>query len=627
MPKCSRKVCHSIDAEYRDAKVGLCGPMWGFDYSVMKKGFVFNLSPAPKKGLSYGNVEVGGYPRQVALYREILKNLDPPAQVNGYGEPEDVFCSLLSEYGHFSFHAFNNWSFHTGVKPLNKELRQKLHFTVSNTKLQKKFYVSFLTSEGDTMKPVIPFAYGAWFSSVRGKVPVNWGINPIMAEQFPAMLEYYYENASENDYFFAGCSGAGYVYPNLLPDVTQFAKHTGRLMELADISIVDIWGGDNPEKLEEYAAAAKPEGFTHLGGPARIKMLKQGIPVIFHELSYWQENAKKDLTGKDPGWKDLSRDEKNRAMAGWLAEKIRGIASRNEPPFFITVYGDLHGFEEGPEIYKMTSDILGVEKFKVARLDEMISAARLANTGKVLAAYPKCLFYSKGLRVASWDIRVQNLQDKAEKVRIEVKSAGIEQIGPEKEFLFKPWDAGYVNIRARLDSEKGEAQVVLSYGNRREEKNVAFSAIDGDVPESAALRLSYSAVNLPHAGGGRIEDRESIFGEAWSSREGSPCHIIYGPYESLPDGKYTAFFRLKTAERIPEPVCVLDVFSGGTGGAHRSEEIYIKGIDFKKAGEYQWFRVPFEWSSRSGLAEFRVFWTGKAAISVDCVAVFKTEGK
>ncbi len=116
------------------------------------KGFVFNLACTAEKIISYGT-SCGGSPEQAALYRRILAALETPAQINGFGDPEDVWCRLLSNYGHYSFHAFGNWSFHNQVPCATTSFRQKVSFTAESTDPDlQRFYVCFMTSEGDTMK-------------------------------------------------------------------------------------------------------------------------------------------------------------------------------------------------------------------------------------------------------------------------------------------------------------------------------------------------------------------------------------------------------------------------------------------------------------------------------------------
>ncbi len=218
MPRCDRRFAHSCDGQCEGFASG-GGPIPGFDWQTLHRGFVFNLTCAPTRMDSYGTSKVGGSPEQAAMYVRILDALQPPCMISGYGEPEGYWCDLLSRRGHFSMHAYDNWSFHTKVPPAHQVCKQQIDLTPETVKPEpNKYYVCFMTSEGDTMKGPIPFFYGSWWDKARGSVPVNWGINPLMGQYFPAMLQYYYDSATPDDYFFAGCSGAGYVYPDVMPE-------------------------------------------------------------------------------------------------------------------------------------------------------------------------------------------------------------------------------------------------------------------------------------------------------------------------------------------------------------------------------------------------------------------------
>ena len=45
--------------------------------------------------------------------------------------------------------------------------------------------------------------------TARGSLPVSWAINPMLAEQFPALWDYFAATATANDSFVAGVGGGG----------------------------------------------------------------------------------------------------------------------------------------------------------------------------------------------------------------------------------------------------------------------------------------------------------------------------------------------------------------------------------------------------------------------------------
>ena len=55
-----------------------------------------------------------------------------------------------------------------------------------------------------------------WTDPVRGEIPLAWGFNPNLSERVPMIFDYLYEYKTDNDFFVAGDSGAGYLNPYLL---------------------------------------------------------------------------------------------------------------------------------------------------------------------------------------------------------------------------------------------------------------------------------------------------------------------------------------------------------------------------------------------------------------------------
>ena len=91
----------------------------------------------------------------------------------------------------------------------------------------------------------------SWQDKRRGEIPIAWAFNPNLYERVPMLWDVFYATASENDYFIAGDSGAGYVNPLLLlegkrkhsdlPDgLDAWARWCEDWYELLDISITGM---------------------------------------------------------------------------------------------------------------------------------------------------------------------------------------------------------------------------------------------------------------------------------------------------------------------------------------------------------------------------------------------------
>jgi len=201
-----------------------------------------------------------------------------------------------------------------------------------------------------------------------------------MASHFPAMLDYYSAEATPNDCFFAGCSGAGYVYPDFMPNVPEFARWTRDACRAADLACVDLWMARKARVRAEYAAHSGALALTVNDGRARMTLAPNGTLIVDHGLMYWQNAA----TGGVPYYQAF-RDDAKRAEAGdWLVDRIEAIAARHAPPFVILVYADLHSYDRHVMVHREVADRLDPERVKVARLDEALSAVTRWSRNRVL---------------------------------------------------------------------------------------------------------------------------------------------------------------------------------------------------------------------------------------------------
>ena len=618
MPRCNRRYAHAAGGPCEGIRA-LCGPMPGMDWMTMNQGFVFNLVPSPTEMASYGGATVGGSPEQAAMYERIVAALEPPCMITGYGEPEDFWCKLISEHGHYSFHFGRNWSFHKGI-PHRGELRQKRQVTPETVEVEAdKYYVCFMTSEGDTMKGPLPFFMESWFDPDRGTIPMNWGINPLMGELFPAMLEYYYDEATDNDYFFTGCSGAGYVYPDFMPNLKQFARHTARACKLADAPCVDLWHAGSPEVRREYAVHSKAMALTANGGAARMTMAAPGKLLVDHGLMYWQHEA----TGGTAYYRDF-RDEAKRAKAvDWLVGRIEDIAARHTPPFVILVYADLHSYDRHVMVHREAAEKLDPERFKPARLDEALAAVTAWTRGRVLVGHGSInerlsAAYLEGVPT-KYALSLTNGTEKRRRVSVALEGEEAEtvEVGPGKEATAELLLTGEAGAKVLVDGDEYPLDLT-AVPYEGEAKSAEFAGV-------------WDAVDLRHSGGS-IEPREdAMWGRAWSSPEagGEQGHIVFGPYAHLPTGRYVVAFRMMLADEVEDgtEVVTLDVNAGGYEGT--GEQFGVREVtagELGEPGEWAWVSSEIDWPGPPSRLETRVWWHGRARVVVDRVAAARTDG-
>ena len=147
----------------------------------------------------------------------------------------------------------------TGKQNADNYVSKRLPLNELYTKLDRdKYYVIFETNEGDTTKNAYSLREGNWLNKYRGNYPIAWGVDPLIAEYFPILWNYYIDTATMNDTYFSACDGSGYVFPWSLSQKNQilYFNQTGVLNEKYmpnKFVSVDIWeSGLNKTEYETY---------------------------------------------------------------------------------------------------------------------------------------------------------------------------------------------------------------------------------------------------------------------------------------------------------------------------------------------------------------------------------------
>ena len=290
------------------------------DYATQQRIFVFSLS----------TYNVPTEERQ--LYINIMQALDPPAAVMGCFGAEYDDTAYACAFGNFTFltAASTNLSFHSQV-PVSDPNRLNLANPGTNPILDdSKYYILNQTTEGDTMK-IVTGAYGnpqsqtGWFDAQRGDVAIAWGMPPLAHRLFPALVEHFYATRSDRDSFFAGPSGGGYCFPenDRMPNLPQFAQFTDQLLQDIGFAAVDCWGFYDADAHQTYTENAPTVRlFTgEVGGAAGVNTyLDNGVPFARCGEGLYYPNTPSDQPQN-------------------IIPLIENVASLNEPPFFIVIYG------------------------------------------------------------------------------------------------------------------------------------------------------------------------------------------------------------------------------------------------------------------------------------------------
>jgi hypothetical protein len=379
MPACTKRLAFSAGHTHGDTWLGGDPAITiGLDYPIAQKAFIFNLSPIGGPWQHDGKPHPG-YAAEAKLFDEVMASLQRPAAVFGWSEPEDVYCGRISKDGNYILCAgAPNLSFWARVptasspillRPLRKdspfprgEGGRGVRFPrgEGGRGVRNKYYVTFQTNEGDTPKIVAGLMGGAWLSPQRGSVPIAWGIDPLLADLFPALIEYYARTAGPGDSFFAGCSGAGYCYPWHMPNMPDYARQVGSAIARHGPEVVDVW--ENGLQLDRFA---RFNALVHAGcltqqtnGAASNSWLLDGTPVLSADRRLYYYDPK----GPDP--------------AGQVIRWIADVAAAHNPPFFILCYGGV-----APGLPGMVADIrkrLPADRFEIVGAGDMTELAREA---------------------------------------------------------------------------------------------------------------------------------------------------------------------------------------------------------------------------------------------------------
>jgi hypothetical protein len=255
------------------------------DWGIQQNAFFTDLSTKPADTLEY------------ALADKLLSEMNDMGMVFGWHsyakDLERNHVTLSSKHGLRveGLHTLPNLSFMSKV-PASPGFVFKNHHHVdarSKPVAGKKVYLSCIQTDC--------LGLGAWNRPGRGNIPYAWEVTMNWVWLSPAMLEYFYSQASENDLFIGSLGGPGYVYPKAVPKEKRAAmiKETARLMKQLDLNIFEIMDYSegstivgNSELTEEVVSQFAENipgllGLVNGYTPSYSFGMKNGIPLISYD--------------------------------------------------------------------------------------------------------------------------------------------------------------------------------------------------------------------------------------------------------------------------------------------------------------------------------------------------------
>ena len=251
------------------------------DFAIVKKAFCTDLSAMP--------ADTGEY----RLANKIMSEMHPYAYVYGWHsyckDKEEEHITMLSHHSLImaeGLATLPNMSFH-GQVPVSPDFRFKQKGTFNpNPVVKDRVYITLIQSDG--------MGIGSWSRPGRGEIPYGWEANEEYFETAPALLQYYYESATPNDYFIGSLSGPGYFYPKayppaMLPGALRREDTLMRKMDLHVFGIMDFSEGDHavgnadlPKRVVDayFENIPAADGFLNGYGPANTYDFRNGRPLI-----------------------------------------------------------------------------------------------------------------------------------------------------------------------------------------------------------------------------------------------------------------------------------------------------------------------------------------------------------
>jgi hypothetical protein len=200
------------------------------DWGMYNRAFFQDLSCHPADSAEYN------------LAKELLSEMKPMSRVYGWHsykkDSEGEYTTLASSFGYpvDGLHSLPNMSFMKHV-PVTPGFTFKNNHNIEPGKTykpEKKVYIACIQTDC--------LGLGAWTQPGRGTIPYAWEVTMNWSWMAPAMLEFFYSQATPNDYFIGSLGGPGYMYPRAIPKdkLPALVDKAYSLMQDLDLNYFEI---------------------------------------------------------------------------------------------------------------------------------------------------------------------------------------------------------------------------------------------------------------------------------------------------------------------------------------------------------------------------------------------------
>ena len=223
-----------------------------------ERGFVRDLAVASGAAIVW--LDVRKWNESVIL-RKFLKDMKSgESLITGWFPEERSGVGITTEYGLSIVPSdfYMNATVYAGMS-------KSIHYPVipKMPKLENKVYLTLFLSDGDNVQYCQHAMSQLWEKNGRGNIPINWTISPALVDFGPALLNYYYDTATDNDCFASGPSGIRYslIYDshnyvwntNSSMTILPYVQWTQQYLDKSGLRIITIWDEINDEQRSVYA--------------------------------------------------------------------------------------------------------------------------------------------------------------------------------------------------------------------------------------------------------------------------------------------------------------------------------------------------------------------------------------
>jgi hypothetical protein len=271
------------------------------DFGMYKKAFFTDASTNPTDTLEYH------------FAKRLFREMKPLSLVMGWHsykkDKEAQHVRLASNYALRveGLHTLPNMSFNTQIG-LTPGYKFKNNHNVEPGKEyipENKVYLACIQTDC--------LGLGAWTEPGRGDIPYAWEVTMNWVWLAPAMLQFFYDMSTPNDYFIGALSGPGYMYPKSIPIeyLPRVVDKAYELMQTLDLNSFELMEHTNyweTDGIDDdvtkqiidvyYERMPGAIGFANGYRPAHTFTSKDGRPFISYDY-YLSERRDEDEAAAD----------------------------------------------------------------------------------------------------------------------------------------------------------------------------------------------------------------------------------------------------------------------------------------------------------------------------------------